>query len=145
MAEPPTPLLALKALDIGALLNDDELAGLVSMSVTNIYDAGSVILDEGVVAPSVDIIASGVVETSITTPQGATKPIDQLVPGEYFGIALDDDGRPVVPEIHSPDGRNLDPHRHGLSEIGSRQEEGSLRSLCESRRATDRASQPSPP
>ncbi len=87
MAEPPTTLLALKALDIGALLNDDELAALVSMSVTNIYDAGSVILDEGVVAPGVDIIASGVVETSIATPQGATKPIDQLVPGEYFGIA----------------------------------------------------------
>lgn len=87
VAEPPTTLLALKALDIGALLNDDELAALVSMSVTNIYDAGSIILDEDIVAPGVDIIASGVVETSIITPQGATKPIDQLVPGEYFGIA----------------------------------------------------------
>lgn len=87
MAEPPTPLLALKALDIGALLEDDELAALVSKSVTNVYDAGSVILNEGVVAPGVDIIASGVVETSITTPQGTIKPIDQLVPGEYFGIA----------------------------------------------------------
>lgn len=87
MAEPPTPLFALKALDIGALLNDDELTALASMSVTNIYDAGSVILKEGIVAPGVDIIASGVVETSITTPQGTTKAIDQLVPGEYFGIA----------------------------------------------------------
>jgi len=87
MAEPPTPLLALKALDIGALLEDDELATLVSHSVTNTYDAGSVILHEGVVAPGVDIIISGVVETSVTTPQGTTKPIDQLVHGEYFGIA----------------------------------------------------------
>lgn len=87
MAEPPTPLLALKSLDIGALLNDDELAALASMSVTNLYDAGSVILAEGIVAPGVDIITSGVVESSITTPQGTTKAIDQLVPGEYFGIA----------------------------------------------------------
>ncbi|MGH1478023.1 MAG: mechanosensitive ion channel domain-containing protein [Geminicoccales bacterium] len=87
MAEPPTPLLAMKALDIGALLEEDELAKLVSKSVTNIYDAGSVILNEGVIAPGVDIITSGVVETSIMTPQGTVKPIDQLVPGEYFGIA----------------------------------------------------------
>jgi len=87
MAEPPTPLLALKALDIGALLEEEELATLVSNSETNVYDAGSVILREGIVAPGVDIITNGVVETSITTPKGTTKPIDQLVPGEYFGIA----------------------------------------------------------
>ena len=87
MAEPPTPLLALKSLDFGALLQEEELTSLVSKSAIKVYDAGSVILDEGIVAHGVDIITSGIVETSITTPQGIVRPIDQLVPGEYFGIA----------------------------------------------------------
>lgn len=87
VAEPPTPLLALRGIDIGAELNEDELELLAAASEMKLFDAGTVLLEEGVVAIGFDIIISGVVECSVTNNEGIVKTLDQLVPGEYYAIA----------------------------------------------------------
>ncbi|MGI9351795.1 MAG: mechanosensitive ion channel domain-containing protein [Rhizobiaceae bacterium] len=84
--EPPTTLLALKSLDVANVLNESELEHLAQMSRYHTADAGSVLLKEGDIANTFDIITAGIVESSLTTKSGATKVVDQLKPGQYFGI-----------------------------------------------------------
>jgi len=84
--EPPTVLLALKGLDIASSLTEEELEKIASMSQHFIFDAGTVLIGEGTIADAFDIIVNGIVESSITLPEGTRKVVDRLSPGQYFGI-----------------------------------------------------------
>ncbi|MEP3300009.1 MAG: mechanosensitive ion channel family protein [Pseudoruegeria sp.] len=84
--DPPTTLLALKMLDIAKSLSEEELEHLAEMSNRITFEAGTIIVAEGAIARSVDIISHGVVETSIRMPTGAQKIVDQLRSGQYFGL-----------------------------------------------------------
>lgn len=86
-AKPPSIMHALRSLDFAALFNEDEFETLNMRSYSAFVDAGSVILPEGEVAPSVYIILNGVVETSVTDSLGRTRALDPLKSGEYFGLA----------------------------------------------------------
>ena len=85
--ELPTVLLALKGLDVANILTDSEIEQMAAMSQHHSFEAGTVIMQEGDAATAFDIIATGMVESSIKTNKGATKVIDQLKPGQYFGIS----------------------------------------------------------
>lgn len=85
--ELPTVLLALKGLDVANILTDSEIEQIASMSLQHSFEAGTVLMREGDTATAFDIIATGMVESSIKTNKGTTKTIDQLKPGQYFGIA----------------------------------------------------------
>jgi small-conductance mechanosensitive channel len=84
--EPPTTLLALKGLDVASSLTEEELEKIASMSQHFIFDAGTVLLHEGATANAFDVIINGIVESSITLPNGSRKSIERLSPGQYFGI-----------------------------------------------------------
>lgn len=84
--EPPTTLLALKMLDITKSLSEDELMQLAQMSSRQSFESGSVIVSEGEIASSIDVIVHGVVETSLMTKTGAQQSVDQLTSGQYFGL-----------------------------------------------------------
>jgi small-conductance mechanosensitive channel len=85
-AEPPTTLLALKGLDIASSLTEEELEKIASMSQHFVFDAGTILLREGATANAFDVIINGIVESSITLPNGSRKSIERLSPGQYFGI-----------------------------------------------------------
>ena len=85
--ELPTVLLALKGLDVANILTDSEIEQMAAMSQHHSFEAGTVIMHEGDATTAFDIVATGVVESSIKTNKGATKVIDQLKPGQYFGIS----------------------------------------------------------
>jgi small-conductance mechanosensitive channel len=85
-AEPPTTLLALKGLDIASSLTEEELEKIASMSQHFVFDAGTILLREGATANAFDVIINGIVEPSITLPNGSRKSIERLSPGQYFGI-----------------------------------------------------------
>ena len=85
--ELPTVLLALKGLDVANILTDSEIEQMAAMSQHHSFESGTVIMREGEAATAFDIVATGVVETSIKTNKGATKVIDQLNPGQYYGIS----------------------------------------------------------
>ncbi|CUJ98776.1 MscS family inner membrane protein YnaI [Ruegeria denitrificans] len=87
VATPPTTLHALRSLDFASLFDEAELESLNSRSYSAIFDAGTVILPEGEVSPSVYIVLNGVVETSVTDASGKTRVLNPLVSGEYFGLA----------------------------------------------------------
>ncbi len=84
--EPPTILLALKGLDLASEFSDGELEQLAAASRYQFFDAGSVILREGEIAVGIDVVASGVVESSFVTPDGVRRGVEELGPGWYFGI-----------------------------------------------------------
>ena len=84
--EPPTTLLALKGLDIASSLTEEELEKIASMSQHFIFDTGTILLHEGAVANAFEVIINGIVESSITLPNGSRKSIERLSPGQYFGI-----------------------------------------------------------
>lgn len=85
-AEPPTTLLALQGLDIAGWLTEAELESIALMSRHRTFETGAVILREGEVAECFDIVLNGIVELSIALPNGSTKALNRLSPGEYFGI-----------------------------------------------------------
>lgn len=85
-AEPPTTLLALKGLDIASSLTEEELEKVASMSQSLVLDAGTILLHEGAIADAFDVIINGIVESSITLPNGSRKSIERLSPGQGFGI-----------------------------------------------------------
>ena len=85
--ELPTILLALKGLDVANILTDSEIEEMANMSQHHSFEAGTVIMQEDETATAFDIIATGIVESSIKTNKGTTKVIDQLKPGQYFGIS----------------------------------------------------------
>ena len=84
--EPPTVLLALKGLDVAGSLTEEELEKIASMSQHLIFDAGTVLLREGATAKAFDVIINGIVESSISLPNGSRKSVERLSPGQYFGI-----------------------------------------------------------
>lgn len=85
-AKPPSIQHALRSLDFTSSFNEEELARLIERSYSEIIDAGAVLLAEGDTASSVDIIMSGVVETTVTDAKGAARPVKPLSSGEYFGL-----------------------------------------------------------
>jgi len=86
-AEPPTILLALKGLDIASSLTEEELEKIAATSERITIDAGTVLLREGATASAFDVIINGMVESSITLPNGTRKPVDTLSNGQYFGMS----------------------------------------------------------
>ena len=84
--EPPSVLLALKSLDFAAFLHEDELAGIASMSKRSFFEAGAVILKEGIQAEGIHVISSGVVEVSVMSQTNKRHSVEELNPGQYFGL-----------------------------------------------------------
>ncbi|WP_282060877.1 mechanosensitive ion channel domain-containing protein [Roseobacter litoralis] len=84
--EPPTSLMTLKKLDIAKFLTDEELEQLVQTSERLIFDAGTTIIAEGEVSQAFDSIVHGVVETSVKSGSTSFRPIDELKPGQYYGL-----------------------------------------------------------
>ena len=67
-------------------LPEEELEKIASMSQHFNYDAGTILIREGATANAFDVIINGIVESSITLPNGSRKSIERLSPGQYFGI-----------------------------------------------------------
>jgi small-conductance mechanosensitive channel len=85
-AEPPTIFLALKSLDVGGLLTEEELEELAARGAYCYYDSGHVILAEGALSDAFYVIAGGLVEAAIRLPDGTRKVTEVLGLGDYFGI-----------------------------------------------------------
>lgn len=84
--EPPTTILALKMLDIFKSLSDEDVEKLAEMSMRKTFEAGEIVVHQGEVAPSVDVILHGIVGTSVLTKAGVPMVLDQLRSGQYFGL-----------------------------------------------------------
>lgn len=84
---PPSIRYMLQSLDFTSFLNEEERESLVMRSYSETVDAGQVILPEGITADSVDIIWTGIVETSVMDARGARRTLEPLSAGEYFGLA----------------------------------------------------------
>jgi small-conductance mechanosensitive channel/CRP-like cAMP-binding protein len=84
--EPPTTMLTLKMLDLAGALSDEELERLAEMSVHKTFEAGTVLVSEGEVSQSIDIVTHGVVETSVMTASGKSTIVENLGSGQYFGL-----------------------------------------------------------
>lgn len=85
-AEPPSIRLALKSLDVGGLLTEEELDQMVARSDYCHFDSGHRILAEGAASTAFYVITGGLVEASITLPNRERKVTETLKPGEYFGM-----------------------------------------------------------
>ncbi len=85
-AEPPNIFLALKSVDIISELTDEEMQQVATTSYYKYYESGATILREGEVAEAFEVIVSGIVDTAILLNDGSAKVVEQLYPGEYFGI-----------------------------------------------------------
>ena len=85
--EPPSVLMALKALDFASFLPEESVAEIASMSQRAFFEAGSVILDEGERAGGLHIISTGVVEASVSSQAKKRRSVEELNPGQYFGLA----------------------------------------------------------
>lgn len=84
--EPPNIMTALKSIDFGAAVSDQELERIAQMSQRKFFDAGSIIVNEGELGNSFFIVVSGVVDASIGVRGNRRQNIERLKPGEYFGI-----------------------------------------------------------
>jgi small-conductance mechanosensitive channel/CRP-like cAMP-binding protein len=84
--EPPTTMLALKMLDITKSLSDEELEQVANMSRRETFEAGAILISEGEIAQSIDVIIHGVVETSVMNEAGEPTVVGQLRSGQYFGL-----------------------------------------------------------
>ena len=85
--ELPSVLMALKSLDFATFLQEDDLVAIASESQRTFYEAGTVILDEGQHAEGIHIISSGVVEVTVTSQTSQRHGVEELKPGQYFGLA----------------------------------------------------------
>lgn len=85
--EPPSVLMALKSLDFATFLTEDDLAEIASMSSRSFFEAGTVLLDEGQQADGIYILSSGVVEANVTSQANKRYAVEELSPGQYFGLA----------------------------------------------------------
>ena len=56
------------------------------MSQRETFEAGTVLVSEGEIAQSIDIILHGVVETSVSTKTDTSIVVGQLKSGQYFGL-----------------------------------------------------------
>ena len=85
--EPPNVLTALKSVDFAGFLDDTELGNIAAMSQRSFFETGSVILDEGHRASCVYIITSGVVEVTVPGQGQRRRLVEEMRPGQYFGLA----------------------------------------------------------
>lgn len=85
--EPPSVLMALKSLDFATFLTEEDLSDIASRSQRHFVEAGSVILDEGHHADGIYVVSSGVVEVTVTSQANRRHMIEELKPGQYFGLA----------------------------------------------------------
>ena len=85
--EPPSVLMALKSLDFAAFLTDEDLDEIANESQRSFHEAGAVILDEEQQAEGLYIVASGVVEATVATTSNRRHSVEELSPGQYFGLA----------------------------------------------------------
>ena len=82
----PSIRIALKSLDVDGRLTDDELDVIAEASQHVIVKSGKVILDQGIIAESFDVISSGIVEVSLEVNRGGWKSLENLHTGDVFGI-----------------------------------------------------------
>ncbi len=94
--ELPSVLMALKSLDFASFLTEEDLTEIASVSQRAFYEAGSVILSEGERADSIHIILSGVAEVSVSSDANKQHHVEELKPGQYFGLAAMLTGEPAV-------------------------------------------------
>jgi small-conductance mechanosensitive channel/CRP-like cAMP-binding protein len=85
-AKMPSIRLAIKSLDLEGRLTDDDLDEIAERSRYIIVKSGKVILEQGAVAESFDVISSGIVEASLEVTNGVWKSLEQLQTGDVFGI-----------------------------------------------------------
>lgn len=85
--EPPSVLMALQSVDFATFLTEDDLADIASMSKRSFFETGAVILDEGQHSDGIHIISSGVVEVIVTSQTNKQHVVEELKPGQYFGLA----------------------------------------------------------
>ena len=85
--EPPSVLMALKSLDFAGFMTEEDLGEIASMSQRIYYESGSVILNEGEQADAVYIISTGVVAVSVSSTSNKRHSVEELNPGQYFGLA----------------------------------------------------------
>lgn len=86
VAEPPTVQLALKSQSIFAELVDEEIEELTRVSQQLHYDAESTVQFDAAESDALDIVISGIIEDSITLPDGKLVLIGEIGPGEIFGL-----------------------------------------------------------
>lgn len=86
-ADPPSIGHAMRGLDFTSFFNEAEMKALIERSYTELIDAGAVILAEGDVAMSVDVVLTGAIETSVLDARGRPRTLKPLNSGEYFGLA----------------------------------------------------------
>ncbi|WP_317056563.1 mechanosensitive ion channel domain-containing protein [Roseovarius rhodophyticola] len=94
--EPPSVLMALKSLDFATFLSEEDLADIAARSQRTFVEAGSVILDEGQQADGIYVISSGVVDVSVTSQTNKRHTLEELNPGQYFGLAAMLTGEPAA-------------------------------------------------
>lgn len=85
-AEPPSIPLALKSLDVGGLLTEEEIERVATSAVYAYFDSGRIVIAEGAQSDAFYVIAGGLVEAAITLPDGSRKVTETLGPGQHFGI-----------------------------------------------------------
>jgi small-conductance mechanosensitive channel/CRP-like cAMP-binding protein len=85
-AQMPSIRHALKSLDLEGRLTEDDLDEIAEESQHIIVKTGKVILEQGAVAESFDVISSGIVEASLEVTRGGWKSLEQLQTGGVFGI-----------------------------------------------------------
>lgn len=85
-AEPPTIQLALKSQPIFSGLSDEDIEQLALLSQQKHYDAGSFIQYEEGEVDAFDVLISGVVEVSTELPSGKKIVMEELGPGESYGL-----------------------------------------------------------
>ena len=85
--EPPSVQSALSNLDFTTSLSEEEITDMVQNCQVETYDAGSLVIADKEVAKQVYVILNGVIATSVSDANGQSRSIDQLTPGDYFGLA----------------------------------------------------------
>lgn len=105
--EPPSIRLALKSLDVGGLLTEEELDQVVASSRYCHFDSGHRILAEGEASDAFYIISGGLVEASVTLHNGERKVTETLAPGDSFGITAMLTKDPSVLEFSAKSDVNL--------------------------------------
>ncbi len=84
--DPPSAQIALQGLDLANVLSEQEITRVAAMSQRQFHDAGTVLLREGEITDSFNVLVSGVVEAGVVLGNGGRKIVERLRPGDYFGI-----------------------------------------------------------
>lgn len=85
---------AIKSVDVAQLLSDEDVIRIADMSQERFVDTDTVLLKERAVTDAITIVVSGIVESSISDADGHRIVVEQLKPGDYFGLASMMTGEP---------------------------------------------------